>query len=282
MRLSQAKPSAGSRPFLFPTWQKLVFLLEWSLFILIQLLRGEIESWQAAWVTAYPLMGFYLIACVISAQNPERESQASLRCLFTWVAGFILLDQGIKAIVLLLLPYEAAIPVVPGWLNLAHEHNEQGLWLISLFTSQPHPVALWPLKLLFLASFCLAAPGYQLYTETKRNNLWVQIAFIGLSAGLGGAIVDLFLRGLVVDYLQLPGVVTADLKDIYASLGLSAFLVEGLATGSLLKWVGWKQEAQQTAGFAKDLAAYYARDVKTFWRWLCTALIKIGWMKRRK
>lgn len=53
--------------FLQPTWLKLIFLLEWFLFILIILFQGQLDTSHQFFVVVYPLLLFYLAACLFTA-----------------------------------------------------------------------------------------------------------------------------------------------------------------------------------------------------------------------
>jgi hypothetical protein len=57
---------------------------------------------------------------------------------------------------------------------------------------------------------------------------------------------DVAIRGAVVDYISLPGVVVADLKDILLSFGVSAFLVEAIENPAVsVRWNGWRSEYRE-------------------------------------
>jgi hypothetical protein len=68
-------------------------------------------------------------------------------------------------------------------------------------------------------------------------------------------IVDIAVRGVVVDYISLSRVVTADLKDILLSFGAAAFFVEAIDNPAIsARWIGWRTECRELraliAGFA--------------------------------
>jgi len=80
-------------------------------------------------------------------------------------------------------------------------------------------IAMWAIV---LPCFVL---GFRCYAVRKRMSLRLDVAFLTIVAG-GGALCDLALRGYILDFINLPGVVTADLKDIFTCVGLAALFAE--------------------------------------------------------
>lgn len=209
-----------------PTKVKLVFLVEWTLFILFELVRGRLGDLHTLLVAVYPLGFFYVLACLMASWS--RRSPGASHWLLP--AGTALLlafsEQAVKLVVTDRLPQGAAVPVVPGWLSLAHAVNYQGSWLLSVVDiGAGMLVVLWLISLAVLLGSLL---GYRRYMLDYRRSPWADLAFIGLFAGCTGWVLDMVVRGHIVDFISLPGVVAADLKDIYLALGVAAFFAEAL------------------------------------------------------
>lgn len=65
----------------------------------------------------------------------------------------------------------------------------------------------------------------------------------------------MLFRGYIVDYIGLPGLITADLKEIFIAIGIAPVLPETQDNPILSwRWVGWQNERD-------DLI----RLVKSFW-----------------
>lgn len=79
---------------------------------------------------------------------------------------------------------------------------------------------------------------------------------------IGGGLCDLALRGYILDCINLPGVVTADLKDIFTYVGLAALFAELVDNpGTSLTWQGWRRELERTCRLIRDFAAFSAQEV---------------------
>jgi len=236
--------------FLKPTKYKLIFLVEWAVFILIVAVRGELETPHQVLVAVYPLAFFYLIACTLVALSQRVQPIARSRKLLLSACGLAVLDQAVKVMVAARIPYQASIPIVKDWLHLAHERNYTGSWIASEFNLQDGSslnLALWGLTIIILI-FIILWNHY--YITTHRKSLWTNVAFWGLFAGLLSWICDMSLRGYVLDYINLPGVVTADLKDILLTIGVAAFFVELLDNPEMSwRWSGWQKEKDEFLRF---------------------------------
>lgn len=213
--------------FLKPTKTKLVFLIEWASFILITAARGNLKA-NLVLVAGYPLIFFYLAACALTALNKHTQRVAQGWGLLAYAAGLIVLDQAIKTGITAFIPYQTSIPIIKDWLYLAHEGNFHGSWVASTFDIQSASVfnlIQWGLAALILS---FSVFGRRYYIKTHRQSLWVDVAFLGIFAGYASWVWDMALRGYIVDFIRLPGLVTADLKDIFITIGVAAFFAESL------------------------------------------------------
>lgn len=251
--------------FLRPSRNKLIFLVEWLLFLAITGLQGELSTRQQILVAAYPLLVFYLIAAVLEAGSYKIKRIAPAGWLLAMALGLVLLDQAIKLWVTATIPFRTAVPLITGWLNLSHDCNFQGSWVLSQFdrpASSLIPLGIMAFGLLIISWF-----GYRYYVTHQRASLWADAAFLGLFAGLGSWLVEMPLRGHIVDFLCLPGVVSADLKDIYLTIGIAAIFVETLDNPDLSRrWQGWSQEKANFRQLIRQFLAFSRQDVQTNWQ----------------
>lgn len=248
-----------------PSRNKLIFLVEWLLFLLIIGLQGELSTRRQLLVAAYPLLFFYLIAAVLEAGSRQIKRIASAGWLLVLALGLALLDQAVKLWVTATIPLRTAVPLIVGWLNLAHNCNFQGSWLLSQLN---RPTAsLIPLGIMATLMLIIAWFGYRYYVVHQRASLWADVAFLGLFAGLASWLVEMPLRGHIVDYICLPGVVSADLKDVYLTIGIAAIFVETLDNPGLSRrWQGWQQEKGNLRQLAQQFLAFSWQEVQTGWQ----------------
>jgi lipoprotein signal peptidase len=212
--------------------------------------RGELDTTHQTLVAVYPLAFFYLVACTLEAIALQVQPIARRWKLVFLAWGLALLDQAVKAVVCAGIPYQASIPIVEGWLHLAHERNFNGSWIVSEFDLQGGGflgLVLWGLVIVVLIISIL---WHHYYTTTQRQSFWADTAFLGLFAGLSSWVCDMSLRSYTLDYIGLPGLVTADLKDIYISIGVAAIFVEMLENPKLSwRWAGWREERDAAGRF---------------------------------
>jgi lipoprotein signal peptidase len=247
--------------FLKPTRIKLVFLVEWALFVLIAAATGDLETKHQVLVAGYPLLFFYLVACVLAALSPHIQQIASSGRLLAFAVGLTLLDQAIKTMIAAFVPYQTALPIVRNWLYLAHEHNTRGSWIAAAVDVQPVSVSSlmqWGLAIPVLLFSILV---HRYYVATQRKSLWADAAFLGLFSGYASWMCDMALWGHVVDFINLPGLVTADLKDILITIGVAAFFAEMLDHAGLSwRWAGWRKERDDLVRLATSLYGFSAQE----------------------
>jgi lipoprotein signal peptidase len=221
-----------------PTWIKLVFLVEWASFLVLSAARGHLKTGHQVLVAAWPLVFFYLVGCALAALSQRLRQVAAGWRLLAFGVALVGLDQAIKALVIAFVPYGTSIPILDGWLRLAHVHNTHGSWLASEFDVHPAgslDLTQWGLAVLTLL---LSILGHRYYVTAHRRSLWIDLTFLGLFSASACWMCDMALRGLIVDFVGLPGLVTADFKDIYGTVGVAALLAETLDYPQL--WWRWR------------------------------------------
>lgn len=250
--------------FLKPNLIKLVFLVEWALFILIELLRGELESGRQILVAGFPLVLFYLLACGLMVVS-LRAYRPTKGWTLLWLAlGLALVDQFSKALVVSFIPYQESILVIKGWLHLAHEYNLKGSWVADAFNLKlAVSFTLVTVVVILLGS----GIGYRYYVSTHRQSVWADIAFVCLFAGTASWVFDMAVRGHIVDYIQLPEVVTADIKDIVLAVGAAAFFAEWIDNPRIsLRWKGWRREGRELRHLVVELTNFTLEELKRIWQ----------------
>ncbi|NLS79382.1 MAG: hypothetical protein GXY76_19195 [Chloroflexi bacterium] len=212
--------------FLRPTWTKAVFLVQWVFFILLTAIQGDLGT-PGQWVAIlWPLAFFYLAACGLVAWSQRTTQVARGWRLVALAAALAALDQGVKAALARWLPVGREIPLLPGLLHLSPTPNMHGTWLAGLL-DLPFQTNL-VLMVLVIPVLLGSHHYHRRYVETEKPSLWVDIAYIGLAAGIASWLFEIATRGYILDYIGLPGVVAADLKDLCLAFGAASAVAETL------------------------------------------------------
>jgi lipoprotein signal peptidase len=261
--------------FFKPTKIKIVFLVEWILFILITVAQGKLKTNHQVFVAAYPLVFFYLVACMLAALSQRLRQLTQTWILFLLAICLIILDQVIKVTVLAFVPYQTPIPIVEDWLYLAYERNFLGSWIISAFNIQFSGIFIiqWGLAITVLLCSILC---YRYYITINRKSLWADVAFLGVFVAVASWVCDMSFRGHIVDYINLPGLVTADLKDVLMTIGIAAFFAEIFDNPNLFwRWTGWQDEKDDLIRLVKSFCRFSIQEFHNVYNAMMNILKKI-------
>lgn len=210
--------------FLKPSWLKLLFLVELPAFVLIELFSRGSQVLERVSVFLFPLGLYYLAACGLIYPHQTGKKLGSWRTVLSAAALLLLLDQSLKVFIFKSLAVGQSIPLVPGNLHLAHAQNLYGSWLLQKLS--------WDfvghgfLMVVVILSLLVSVAAYRYYIHQVRRSLLADMAFVFILAAFASAFVDIGVRGFTVDFIQLPGYVVADLKDIYLWFGIACLLAE--------------------------------------------------------
>lgn len=221
-----------------PSVIHLIFVTEWALFVLLELLRGELVAGEALLAALLPVVFFYLVASLIIALSRRYVRLAEGVKLILLALSLTLLDQIIKTAVSVNLPYQNLKPLIEGWLYIAHQRNLAGSWLIETLNIQFVTTAVLAI---FTIAFLLGVLVYhQRYITHNRLSVWVDMAFVGFFAAPLSWMLDMLLRGYILDYIQIPGIITTDIKDVLLTVAIAATFTEVYDNPnlSLLRWQG--------------------------------------------
>jgi lipoprotein signal peptidase len=214
--------------FLRPPKIKLVFLVEWSLYILIIAIQGGLGTSHQILIAVYPLTLFYLVGCGFSALSVRTQQVARGWKLAAFALILALLDQVSKTVIVAFVPLQTSIPIIDNWLHLSHVQNPYGSWITNAFnlkTGGAFIALLWLMVFVILISSLIV---HRSYTTNHRKSLWADVAFLGLFAGCASWIFDMAFRGHIIDFINLPGLMSADFKDIYFHISIAAVFAEAI------------------------------------------------------
>jgi len=114
------------------------------------------------------------------------------------MAGLVALDQVSKFILARFVPLYSSVPVIPGFFSLTHIRNKGAIF--GMFNrSGVKNVTL----LLMIAS--IVALGFVIFyfIKTPASHRWTKVALSLILAGAVGNQIDRFVRGSVVDFLEV-------------------------------------------------------------------------------
>ncbi len=110
----------------------------------------------------------------------------------------IALDQFTKYLLAQAIPLNTGINLIPGFFNLVHVHNTGGAF--SVFAGSNSP---WrPYVFIALTVVVVVAIAYA-YTKTAKGDNWTRMAYICITGGAIGNLVDRIRLGEVIDFLDL-------------------------------------------------------------------------------
>lgn len=229
--------------FVKPEPLKFLFWVEWVVFCFILFMQGKIQSWQQAGIAAALLVFFYLTACILFDIKEKKSKPISLKSLLGLATGFVILDQGIKLMVLRHLPVNASFPVIPGWFEITHRTNQHGAWILTHLSDQ---TISWTTPILLFMVFMLlflTLPVFRYARKDRAESFWLEASFVLILASLVCWPAEMLFRGRIIDFIGLPGLVAADTKDLYLTIGTVCFVLETIENpNSDWHWRGWKNE----------------------------------------
>ena len=146
-------------------------------------------------------------------------------------------------------------------------------WLLSTLSARELGTVLLmivvPLTLLF-SVLC-----HRYYTCTQGRSVWADVAFVGLFGGGMSWVCDMHFRGYVVDFIVLPGVLAADLKDIFVTIGAAAFCAEALDNPNVsLRPRGWRQDGKDLLRLVARVTDFSVQELHGLWRTVVDRLVK--------
>ncbi len=193
--------------WLWPTWPGLALPGLWVAYVAYLLASGGLRSPGAVLVALWPALLLYLGGCLLARRGRLRP-RAPLAALLALGVVLAAADLAVKAWIEARLPYNQALPLLPGLLAIDRVYNVYGT-MLAIPGAKPFVAGLAVLLV------PLSVWGYREYLAREEPVVWADAAFVGLFAGALAKASDLAWRRLIVDYLHIPGLPIADLADVY-------------------------------------------------------------------
>lgn len=193
--------------WVWPTWPGLAVPGIWVAYVGYLLVRGHLRSWQATLVALWPALLLYAGSCILAAWG-RRGSRPRLASMLAVGLLLAAADLAAKVWIEAQFPYHQPRTLLPGLLAIDPVHNVYGT-MLAIPGARPY------LTVLAIVLGPAAVLGYRHYLKDEEPVVWGHAAFVGLFAGALAKAGDLLQRGLIVDYLHIPGLPVADLADVY-------------------------------------------------------------------
>ena len=178
----------------------------WAGYIGYVMLSGGLPTPRDVLVALWPVVPLYIGACLLArSRNGKTPRLWPLLALGVLLAAA---DWALKAWIEALPAGSLPQTLLPGLLSIDPVYNVHGTMLAI-------PGAAPFITLLAVLLVPLSIWGYREYLTQARPVVWGHAAFVGLFAGALAKAGDLLMRGLILDYLHIPGLPVADLADIY-------------------------------------------------------------------
>ena len=116
---------------------------------------------------------------------------------FVFAGLLVLLDQVTKYLLVSALPLFTFKPIIPGFFNLVHVHNTGGAF--SIFAVQGSP---WRQYVFMALTLIVVACITYAYGMVPKKDRWTRAAYICISGGALGNLVDRIRMGEVIDFLD--------------------------------------------------------------------------------
>lgn len=268
--------------FLKPPPKIYLFLIEWSVFVLILIFQGKLQTFRLFGVAMYPFFFFYLMGSLFFTIHVKQWFDYKTSIQIGIALGLVAIDQLIKQIVFTSLPVNESFTLIPGWLEITHRQNLHGTWLFTQLSDNPNPLLSLLMKSFIIVVFLFIFPIYRYFKSVHGNKFWMNLSFILLFSSILSWIIDMFTRGFILDYIGLPGIVACDVKDIYMYLGAVALILEVLDNQTKFKlWNGWDSEKEAIIKFSKGVFQIVTHDFLIVHKYVKKFFLKISLINRQ-
>lgn len=242
----------------------LIFIGPWMLYVAFAVAQAKFDIRLIAANLAWPFLFFYLLACLLKRFGASSETAFRQRDAWVVIAVLVAVDHLCKFAISHIIPLGSSVPIVAKHLHLANVQNAHGsFWLEKLGA----PRVIMPVLVLSVLSNATAPLLFRFYSARHRKSFWSVLAYCCFMAGTASAAIDLGVRGFTVDYLELPRLFVADLKDIYLVLCVSASFVEVLSNPRIsMRWLGWRAELRESLRLAIEVAKFAVGEMRRFGR----------------
>ena len=239
---------------------RLVFTVPWMLCVAVAIVQARFDIRPITVNLVWPFLFFYLTACLLEKASHSSKLAIGERGIWVMIALLVAVDHVWKFTFNHIIPLGDSVPVVANRLHLANFHNIYGTWVSAEWGASPVIVQTLVVSVVCVA---LAPLLYSFYSERHRKSFWSVLAYVCFVAGNVSAAIDLGVRGFVVDYLYLPGLFAADLKDIYLTIFASALFVEALLNPRIsMRWLGWREELREFPNLVLEIVRFSVGKIR--------------------
>ncbi|MHC1729165.1 MAG: signal peptidase II [Syntrophobacteraceae bacterium] len=127
----------------------------------------------------------------------SKSKAGGMAPLFIFAGAIILLDQLTKYLLVQAIPLNTGIPIIPGFFNLVHVLNPGGAF--SIFAASGSP---WRQYVFIALTVIVVIAIAFAYGKVTKNDTWTRAAYICISGGAVGNLIDRVRMGEVIDFLD--------------------------------------------------------------------------------
>lgn len=127
-----------------------------------------------------------------------KAKMGGMAFFFSLAGVLAAIDQLTKYLIIVFIPLNTGISVIPGFFNLVHVHNTGGAF--SIFAG---PEYTWRRFIFMGITVVVVAAIAYAYGKTGKKDNWTRIAYICIAGGAFGNLIDrIFRSGHVIDFLD--------------------------------------------------------------------------------
>lgn len=126
----------------------------------------------------------------------SKSKTGGMAPLFIFAGALVLLDQLTKYLLVQAIPLNTGIPVIPGFFNLVHVLNPGGAFSIFAASGPWRKYMFIALALIVVIAIAYA------YGKVTKNDTWTRVAYICITGGAVGNLIDRIRLGEVIDFLD--------------------------------------------------------------------------------
>ncbi|MCK4258172.1 MAG: signal peptidase II [Halanaerobiales bacterium] len=201
----------------------LIFLSEWGLYLIFELVMGKFKSWNVFLMNLLPFVFFYLIARLMKWLSIKVQTPFKIKPMFLWIVSLVTCDQIIKYVIKTFVEEKGMISLISDWLFISNVLNVHGSFVTSRFDLKVNMI--WIILVNVLILFFIIQ-GYRYYKQKMRTSFWIDLTMLLFVAGGISSFIDKVFFGGSLDFIALKGLFVADLKDFYLTIGIGCMMVE--------------------------------------------------------
>lgn len=221
-----------------------LFMFPFFMEIIILSMRGKVNSLEKFYIIIFPLLIYFIVAFIFSYFKDIKKSNSycKIKTIMTISVLLVILDQIVKLFIEDRFT-SGKYMILKDWYfisNVKNYHNSQIFNILDISI----PLAFIVIMKVVIVVFMIFLYSYNRNNSTNKWNgkYWLDSFFIFSLSGIICSILDTVLWGASLDFIGLKSYFTFDIKDIYITIGISAFSVYAFNISLRIKASNFKEE----------------------------------------